>query len=120
MISKKFRLQNSHDFDTIYKKGTKLRGEYGMLIVLKPLPSTDSNAKTETPKIGFVVSKKMGNAVERHNLTRQLRSISYEFLMKFEKQLPGYKFSYIAYLKPLSYKILEEDLMKLFNQTVKS
>ena len=101
MLSKKNRLK-AKNIKAIYEKGTKYRGEYGMLIV-------DSSRTLDSYEIAFVVSKKVGNAVERHRMTRLLREISRDTL---EKQSPPFRFVYIAFKYCNSYKELEKEFKK--------
>ncbi len=68
MLPKKFRL-SPNDFQRIYERGRKAKGEFGMLIAL-------NDASMETAKMGIVVNSKVGNAVQRHSLTRKIREIS--------------------------------------------
>lgn len=49
------------------RKGTKRRGKYFLLEVLKK----DNNA--DTPRVGFTVTKRQGNAVKRNRIRRRLK-----------------------------------------------
>ncbi len=115
MLRSKNRLKLSSDFDELFKKGTRYRGEFGMLLCL---PSKDSRS----PKIGFVVSKKIGNAVERHLFERRVRHIVRDHLEGISEKgisLNGVKCSYIAYKKCAEFKLLRSDLTNLLEQAVK-
>lgn len=98
MLSKKYRL-SSKEFPNVYKNGKKIKGEYGMLV---SIPST-----LPYPQFGFVVSKKIGNAVKRHKMTRRLRNICME-LMK-EGKVRNMKYQYIAFKYADEYGLLKED-----------
>ena len=87
MLPKKYRLPPKN-FKTIYSKGVKLRGKIGMLIAY---PSVMG------PRIGFVINKKIGNAVQRHKMTRILRVVILELLEKIETQNFKYDFEYVAF-----------------------
>ena len=74
MIPKGDRLRNARAFHETYKEGTTV-GE--QLIVLHVLASTD---RPHTRLVGFAVSKKVGNAVERNRVRRRLRALARELL----------------------------------------
>lgn len=108
MLSKKNRLKAS-EIKKIYAKGLKYRGQYGMLIVQK-----DTENKEYT--IGYMVSKKIGNAVQRNRMTRLLREISQKNL----KDIYGYNFLYVAFKYCNTYEILEEEFKQQLNNAIKS
>lgn len=112
MLAKPHRLTKRKDFDLLYNKGHKVRGEYGMLLTLS------QEDKIATPKFGYVINKKMGNAVQRHKLTRQLRSITKALLDKQEKKLQGKLYSYIAYEKSPDYQTLEKEFNQLISKSL--
>ena len=58
-------LKKNKDFQNIYKKGRSLANSY---LVMYILPN-----ETEKNRIGISVSKKVGNSVIRHHLTRLVR-----------------------------------------------
>lgn len=58
-------LKKNRDFQTVYKKGKSLANSYLVMYVLK-------NDK-EKNRVGISVSKKVGNSVVRHHLTRLVR-----------------------------------------------
>ena len=58
-------LKKNRDFQLVYKKGTSFANRYLVMYVLKN--QLDRN------RIGISVSKKVGNSVVRHHLTRLLR-----------------------------------------------
>lgn len=89
MLPKKYRLPPDQ-FPVVYKNGKKARGEYGMLIAL-------SKESGPTPQFGFVVSKKVGGAVQRHRLTRILRVCVMECVKEISLDNCGFHFQYIAF-----------------------
>ena len=105
MLPKENRLQ-SRDFKIVYKQGKKYRGKYGMLIV------TRNNTEQES-RIGFVVSKKIGNAVMRHRMTRILREICRDIFKNREKE-KGFKCIYVAFEYCNSFVVLRDELSKHF------
>lgn len=60
------RLKNRPDFLAV-QKGNRLRGPFFLLETL------DRGLADEAPRIGYTVTKKQGNAVERNRMRRRLR-----------------------------------------------
>ncbi len=60
------RLQQNRDFRTVFLHGTSVANRYYVLYILK-------RRKAEATKVGFSVSKKVGNAVVRNRTKRLLR-----------------------------------------------
>ena len=58
-------LKKNRDFQNVYKKGKSYANRYFVMYVLKN--------ETETNRLGISVSKKVGNSVIRHHLTRLVR-----------------------------------------------
>lgn len=106
MLSKKYRLGAKY-LTRIYKEGRKFRGEYGMLVV-KPL---DIN----NPQFAFVVSKKVGNSVERHRMTRLLRQITQESIKELNIDEHKLGCQYIAF----KYEDKYEELRKEYREQIK-
>lgn len=72
-------LKKNRDFQLVYKKGTSFANRYLVMYVLKN--QLDRN------RIGISVSKKVGNSVVRHHLTRLLRE---SYRLNEEKFKCGY------------------------------
>ena len=60
-------LKKNRDFQNVYKKGKSYANRYLVMYVLKN--------DTERNRLGISVSKKVGNSVVRHHVTRLLREI---------------------------------------------
>ena len=58
-------LKKNRDFQNVYKKGTSFANSYLVMYILE-------NGLQEN-RIGISVSKKVGNSVVRHHLTRLIR-----------------------------------------------
>ena len=58
-------LKKNKDFQNVYKKGKSYANKYLVMYVLKN--------QTEENRIGISVSKKVGNSVIRHHITRLIR-----------------------------------------------
>lgn len=65
MIPSRYRLRSNRSFDVVYKRGHSVSDEK---LVVTCLPS-----KYPTLKVGFVVGKKVGKAVQRNKVKRRLR-----------------------------------------------
>jgi ribonuclease P protein component len=82
------RLKLSGDFRSVREKGSSVTGKWLVLGVLRPQPpetaGTDSTAGTDKrpllgAKLGIITSKKVGGAVVRNRVRRQLRHIQQSF-----------------------------------------
>jgi len=109
MLPEKYRL-SPKEFRKVYESGLKNKGEYGMLIGLR-------RDDLSNPKIGIVVTSKIGNAVVRHRITRWIRDISSNY---FENGSPTpLLLEYISFRDPESYLKLKEELIKQFDILIK-
>lgn len=78
-------LKKNSDFQSVYRKGTSKANRYLVMYVLKT--GTDRN------RLGISVSKKVGNSVVRHTLTRLIRE---SYRLNEDKFLSGYDFVVIG------------------------
>lgn len=67
MLAKEYRINSSRDYNNIYKNGKKVSGRYIIVYIL--------DNECGFNRYGVVTSKKIGNAVVRNKVKRQLRSI---------------------------------------------
>lgn len=95
------------EFTTLGRLNKKFKGEYGMIAVEK--------SSSPTSKFGFIVSKKIGNAVARHRMTRLLREISKKHLNTEIKV----KCVYIAYKYCDDYEKLQKDFNSIFENALR-
>ncbi len=76
VLPREYRLHRAEDFSTTVKRGRRAgrRTLVGHFLVQPDLGAIDPSA---TPaRIGFVVSRAVGNAVTRHRVTRRLRHVA--------------------------------------------
>ncbi len=78
-MKKKYIVKKSSDFTTIIKKSTFFRGK-GFVIYIK-------DSEFDYSRFGISVSKKVGNAVIRNKVKRQLRSIIDASKKNYQKNL---------------------------------
>lgn len=109
MLPKKYRLL-AKEFPNTYKRGTKLRGKYGMLVY------TESN--NDSPRFGFVVSKKIGDAVHRHRATRILRTIFLEAIEVYKMENLHINYQYIAFEYCDERETLKKEIFTLIEKTL--
>jgi ribonuclease P protein component len=110
MLQKRYRLP-AKLFPYIYEKGIKYRDEHGMLVAL-PYSSEI------TPKFGFVVSKKIGNAPKRHRMTRVLRAIVHELVKEMSLNDNGYIYEYIAFKFCDDYNLLKKSFRRMLEKSI--
>lgn len=100
------RLRKSEDFKNVYNRG-KSFATYNLVLYYYP-------NRTDTNRLGFSISKKIGNAVVRNKIRRRLR----EIIRLKENLKRGYDIVIIA-RKPvvkLDYQGIERDMNKLFKK----
>ncbi|MDD2502368.1 MAG: ribonuclease P protein component [Clostridia bacterium] len=106
-MEKKYRLRRNKDFQYTYKKGRSL-GHPLLVLIYRKTRNADI-------RIGYSVTKKFGNAVQRNQIKRQLREI-------LRLQLPELKqgcdiiFIVRREAKGASYKSLEEAVNQLLKR----
>jgi len=66
-LKKKYRLRQNKDFKYTYKRGRSL-GHPLLILIFR-------RTNQSTARIGFSITKKFGNAVQRNRIKRQLREV---------------------------------------------
>ena len=97
-------LKKHKDFQHVYKKGSSYANKYLVMYVLEN--------QTEGNRLGISVSKKVGNSVVRHHLTRLIRE---SYRLQEECFQRGYDLVVIARqsAKDVTYKEMESALIHL-------
>lgn len=102
--ARKSRLSRSAEFDRVYRSGRS--AQHRLLILYRFDRPEDVPAAGESgaqSRIGITVSKKLGGAVERNRLKRQLR----EALQATDRLDPGA--DYVAIARPGLGELIERD-----------
>lgn len=86
MLPKKYRLP-AKAFRNVYTRGLKFRGQYGMLVA----------TPSQSLRIGFVINKKIGNAIKRHRMTRLLRVSFLELVKELNIENRPLDLEYVAF-----------------------
>lgn len=97
-------LKKNGDFKRVYEKGTSRADRYLVMYVLK--------GEKGRNRLGISVSKKVGNSVVRHRLTRLVREA---YRLNEERFKAGYDITVICRMsaKGRSYKEIEDSLLYL-------
>ena len=97
-------LKKNKDFQTVYRQGKSYANKYLVLYIMEN--------QTEKNRIGISVSKKVGNRVVRHHLTRLIRE---SYRLQEECFQRGYDLVVIARqsAKDVTYKEMESALIHL-------
>lgn len=101
MLNSNNRLKKKKEFAYIYRHGTTFASKYFVVCVLP--------TKLEQPKIGFVVSKKVGKAHTRNLVKRRLRAIVREILPRMD-QKHNYIITSKAEAQELEYQALKQQV----------
>lgn len=67
MLGREFRITAAKEYNNIYKNGKKIPGKYMIMFILENTLGYN--------RFGFVTSKKVGKAVLRNRIKRQLRDL---------------------------------------------
>jgi ribonuclease P protein component len=118
MLNRKYRLIDTKEFQKIYKNGFKAKGDFGMMIFLPNKTTSPTDASPQL-KFGIVANKKVGNAVQRQKIKRQVRGIIQEHILADTFKQTNGQFSYILFKRALNqedYQILKTEIAKQFSQ----
>ncbi len=108
MLPKENRLKKEKEFETVFKGGRMLRGNY---VFLKYLANG-----TDKTKVGFVVSKKISKlAVARNKIKRRMREIV-RLRKKEIKEGLSIIFVSLPPIKDIGYEEIEKDISVLLEK----
>lgn len=101
---KRRRLSRSAEFERVYRQG---RSKSNRFLVLYAFPRADDpSGKSEGPRLGLSVSRRVGGAVERTRVKRVLR----EAFWAEAERLPGGS-DYVVVARPDARELAERDGM---------
>ncbi|MGM0379277.1 MAG: ribonuclease P protein component [Bacillota bacterium] len=97
-------IKKNKEFKSVYSNGKKIVSKSFIFYYLK------NNKKYD--RIGFTVSKKVGNSVERNRIRRRLKAIFRQDYLETQK---GYDLVIVARtkIKYINYKRLRNDFLKV-------
>lgn len=75
MLPATARLTRSEDFRQVTRQGRRAAGRRLVVHAVHALPSPEVVQTNPGPRVGFVVSKAVGNSVIRHRVARRLRHV---------------------------------------------
>lgn len=107
MLKRQFRIRTGRQYNNIYKYGNKIGGRYLLVYIMKK--------ETGGNRFGVVTSKKVGKAVKRNRVKRQIRAI----IEQRKNEVPGNNdFIVIArhHIYGVSSQELEKDFLKIMKK----
>ena len=106
-MKKKYRLRKRRDFGYTYRKGKSLANSCLVLFFRK----NNQNLS----RVGFSISKKYGNAVQRNKIKRRLREI---YRVRLDKIRTGYDLIFIVRIRArdASFAKLENQMENLLKR----
>ena len=107
ILRREYSLRRNKEFRYVYRRGKSVSDRYFVLIYIK--------TKTPHLKVGFSVSKKLGNAVHRNKLKRRMKEAFFSMLNEVSKK------SMIVFVpkesaRNLEYTLIKESLAKLIRK----
>ena len=105
-MEKKYRIRKNMEFKNIYKVGKNYWNRNLILYVKK-------NGLDET-RVGYTITKKIGNAVIRNKIRRRMKEI---YRLNFHNVKEGYDLVFIAKrsINDISYKELESSVIHIMS-----
>lgn len=82
MLKRENRIRKQKEFDKIYRQSKRINSKNFRLLIRFTTPEviTGGTQKKVESKFGFIITKKVGNAVIRNKTKRRFRAIIREFL----------------------------------------
>lgn len=102
-------LKKRHDFLKISKCGKRFYSEHFLVQILQ------NPENSGMFRVGYVATRKIGNAVKRNKAKRRLRALVYQFRDNLPK---GYEYVFVAKasLWSVTFEILQSDFDSLFKK----
>ncbi len=107
MLKRSQRINQNREYNYIYKKGKKLQGRYIIIFVV-----TEHSGNN---RFGIVTSKKVGGAVKRNRVKRQLRA-AIQKNQDLIKTGHGLVIVARSNIKDASYALIENDFVNLMKR----
>ncbi len=106
-MRREYSLRRNKEFRYVYRRGKSVSDKYFVLIYIK--------TKTPHLKVGFSVSKKLGNAVHRNKIKRRMKEAFFSMLNEVSRK------SLIVFVprecaKDIDYITIQESLSKLLKK----
>lgn len=107
-MNKKYRLRKNSEFQKVYKRGKNYWNRYLVLYTMK-------NGQNYT-RVGFSLTKKYGNSVERNRIRRQMKEI---YRLNSNRVVGGYDLIFIPKIriKKATYKEIEDAMLGLLKRS---
>jgi len=108
LLSKVFRLKNKAEFQKVYQDGKSITTPVLVLSYFK-------NQQKNNPRIGFAVARKIGTAVCRNRVKRQMREAVKPYINAID---PAYDIIFIARMKikGISVRDVEKNMLALLKR----
>lgn len=105
-MEKKYRVRKNMEFKDIYKVGKNYWNRNLILYVKKN--------DLDVTRVGYTITKKIGNAVSRNKLRRKMKEI---YRLNFHNVKEGYDLIFIAKknIKDISYRELEGSMIHIMS-----
>lgn len=106
-MDKKYRLRKRREFNYTYKRGKSLANPCLVLVYKKN--------RLDVSRVGFSISKKYGNAVQRNKIKRRLREI---YRKRLEEIRTGYDVIFVVRIgaRGASFAKLERQMENLLTR----
>lgn len=73
MLARANRLVTADDYRTVLRRGRRIAADNTVVSIFETEDGTDA-------RFGFIVTRKVGNAVKRNSVRRRMKAIAWEFV----------------------------------------
>ncbi len=110
------RIKRRPEFLRVASSGKKWAAP-GLVLQIRQNRKISTLADNDTSRVGFTVSKKVGNSVKRNRAKRRLRALSNEIMPEYAK--PGFDYVLIGRHSTIKrpFEMLKQDLKNALNKT---